>query len=196
MTDNSANTWGRRADRNGVPAALRSLRPCWGRWTAVVELFANRRPGRRRVDPQAYLEVHRGLTEACRTSVDRGEEPGPDFFRRLEGLVLPWLDTSVLAKADREILLDLLAPCRDVEKELRCRVESPATVRCLVLGLTALATLAASVSRDSFGNGASSGVLNHVAGWADCFRWVIDRAIGGGGLFTTGVAVISLVPCG
>jgi hypothetical protein len=187
-------TQGRRPGRDGGPAELGALRARWRRWTAVVALFANRHRGRRRVDPRAYGEVHRALTEACRTLAAGGEEHGRDYFRGLEGLVQPWLDTSVLAKADREILVDLLARCRKVEKELGGRVERPAAVRCVVLGLTALATLAAFVLWDPCGNGALSGLLRQVAGWADPLRQVIERSTGGGRLFLTVVVFMPVSP--
>jgi pSer/pThr/pTyr-binding forkhead associated (FHA) protein len=96
------------------PATLERL---WRQWTAIVELFALRR-SRRRVDWQAYHDLHRGLIEAARTRAAGADGTLRDFFRHLEDLALPWLTPKTLAQADREILFSLLLCCRRAEQEL------------------------------------------------------------------------------
>jgi hypothetical protein len=103
------------------------LRKLWGRWTAIVEAFALRRPARHGVDPAAYRALRGELIDACRSLAGPavGEEPGD--VEGLEGLVRPWLSPRTLGQADPEILKGLLARCRQVERELGGRrARSPA----------------------------------------------------------------------
>jgi hypothetical protein len=65
----------------------KALQECWGRWTAIVELFARRRLARRHVDHHAYL-------------------------------VQPWLNLTILARGERDILFDLLIRCHHVRTQL------------------------------------------------------------------------------
>lgn len=99
-----------------------SLTQAWTRWTDVVDLFALRRPGRKRIDPRWYAALHRELLASCRASAAEAVDQGKrDFFNRLESIVEPWLTPRVLARTDREILADLLSRCREVERELTGR---------------------------------------------------------------------------
>ncbi len=98
-----------RADRDAI-----ALRKHLDRWLSIVELYARRRPGRRRVEPAAYAALHRALLAACRA-------PGtwePARREALDRLVAPWLSTVTLARADRELLADLLARLRALQREL------------------------------------------------------------------------------
>jgi hypothetical protein len=95
-----------------------ALRKCWRRWAHIVELFARRRPARKRVDPQAYVELHRELTHMCRVLAPSANEAEATLYRYLEGLVQPWLNLAVLDRAERDILFDLLIRCREVETQL------------------------------------------------------------------------------
>jgi hypothetical protein len=94
------------------PDDLDTLRRCWRRWTAVVELFAKHRRGRRRVDPGAYAALHGELLAACRSLAGRTEGELAAFYRELEALAQPWLSPEVLARADGRLLADLLRRCR------------------------------------------------------------------------------------
>jgi hypothetical protein len=95
-----------------------ALRKCWGRWTEIVELFARRRAARKRVDLQAYVELHRELVNRCRALAGSANEVEAAFYRYLEDLAQPWLDLMVLARAERHILFDLLIRCQHVEEQL------------------------------------------------------------------------------
>jgi hypothetical protein len=93
------------------------LRKCWGRWTAIVSLFAKRRPARQRIDPRAYAALRKDLIAACK-SLAGADGERRSYYRALEETVRPWLSLRVFARTDREILSRLLDHCRDVEREL------------------------------------------------------------------------------
>ncbi|CAN5716558.1 hypothetical protein BH23PLA1_BH23PLA1_28650 [soil metagenome] len=94
------------------------LRRNWRRWTAIVELFARRRSVRKRLGPGEYEAAYRALLAACRDRAAAAEGPEQAYFETLEDLVRPWLTTHSLARADREILNDLVQRCRQFEQEL------------------------------------------------------------------------------
>ncbi|MBI1914729.1 MAG: hypothetical protein HYS12_08335 [Planctomycetes bacterium] len=97
---------------------LTVLRQLWGRWTAVVELFARKGRGRRRVDPAGYHTLHHELVAVCQTLATAGDKATRPYYANLEALSRPWLTCRVLEQADREILLDLLLRCQQVQREL------------------------------------------------------------------------------
>ena len=80
-------------------AELATLKRCWRRWTAVVNLFARRRGARHRVDPRAYDTLHKELLEACRAQEGTADEAGRAFYESLEDLAQPWLSVRVLEAA-------------------------------------------------------------------------------------------------
>ena len=96
------------------------LRDCWSRWTAILSLFAERRPGRSRLDPGAYADLRNELIAVCR-SLAEADGPERQFYAGLEETVKPWLNLRVLARTDREILTGLARHCRQVEWKLRGR---------------------------------------------------------------------------
>jgi hypothetical protein len=98
-----------------------TLRKCWGRWTGIVELFARRRVGRNRVDPQDYIRLHREVIDKCRVLGAAANDDEAAFYRYAEDLAQPWLNLDVLARAERNILFDLLIRCRGVEAQLTDR---------------------------------------------------------------------------
>ena len=98
-----------------------ALRRRFSRWAAVVELFARGRPARKRVDPQAYVTLHRELIASCRVLAASANEVEAVSYRYLEDLAQPWLDLAVLDRADRadrDILFDLLFRCKHVQAQL------------------------------------------------------------------------------
>ena len=102
----------------GGPPEVGALKTHWRRWVDIVDLFARRRPGRRRVDPQMYVVLYKALIQECRKLAESANEVEGTFYRYLGDLVQPWLTPSVLARADRDILIDLLVRCRQVERQL------------------------------------------------------------------------------
>jgi hypothetical protein len=96
------------------------LRDHWSRWTAIVALFARRRPARRRVDPVAYATLRDDLIAACRSLAETDAERR-SYYTALEDTVRPWLSPHVLDRTDREILFTLLSRCHEVERELTGR---------------------------------------------------------------------------
>jgi len=98
-----------------------ALRRRFSRWAAIVELFARGRPARKRVDPQAYVTLHRELIASCRVLAASANEVEAVSYRYLEDLAQPWLDLAVLDRADRadrDILFNLLIRCKHVQAQL------------------------------------------------------------------------------
>jgi hypothetical protein len=93
------------------------LRFHWSRWTAIVALFARRRPARRRVDSVAYAALRNELIAVCRSLAEEDGERRA-YYTALEETVRPWLSPRALARTDRELLFMLLDHCREVEREL------------------------------------------------------------------------------
>jgi hypothetical protein len=116
-----------------------ALRQCFARWSEIVELFARRRVARKRVDAVTDVAQHRELIARCHALAASADEVESAFCRYLQDLAAPWLDPTVLDRADREILLDLRFRCRDALGELggRSSWRSLATGRTAV-GATAL----------------------------------------------------------
>jgi hypothetical protein len=107
--------------RREPPLERTVLRKCWRRWTGIVELFARRRAGRHRVDPQDYVALHLEVIDRCRALGASADEEEAAFYRRAEDLARPWLNLDVLTRAEREILFDLIVRCRGVEAQLTHR---------------------------------------------------------------------------
>jgi hypothetical protein len=84
-------------------------------------LFARRHRACRRVDPRAYGILHKELITSCRSLAASASDVDGDLYRYLEALVQPWLSPLVLARAEREILLELVDRCREVEREFGSR---------------------------------------------------------------------------
>jgi hypothetical protein len=106
-------------------AAPGHLREHWVQWTAIVSLFARRRPARRRIDPRAYAALRKDLMTTCRTLAEADGERR-SWYLAMEETVRPWLSPRVLARTDREILSTLLDRCRELERELVGRRRWPA----------------------------------------------------------------------
>jgi hypothetical protein len=176
--------------RKSMATGVADLRVRWCRWTAIVELFADRRRGRFRVDPRVYQATHRGLTEACRSRADSSDEAERAFYRNLEGLVQPWLDTGVFARADREILLDLLIRCRQAERDLGSRARRRAAPRSAVSAIMASAVLVALALSGLSEGGAWSRVLGRVQGWTDPLRLTLKLPASHECLFHVSIIVI------
>jgi hypothetical protein len=97
---------------------LAALARCLRRWTALVALFARRTPGRLRMSERHYHLLHQELIAACRALAAIPEAPRRELGPMLEKLAQPWLTCSALERADRDILLDLLARCRQAERDM------------------------------------------------------------------------------
>jgi hypothetical protein len=97
---------------------LGPLRRLWHRWVPVVELFALRRRGRRRVTPRGYQALYEELLAACRAHGETARNGDRAYYDGLEGLVRPWLNLRAFEKADRDILFDLLERCREADRRM------------------------------------------------------------------------------
>jgi hypothetical protein len=133
-----------------------ALKRAWRRWTEIVTLFALRHPARLTISPHEFREVREELIRLIETLAAAGDDPRREaYYRELDGLVRPFLSPRTLARTDYEVLLDLLARCRKIERELmpgRLRLEGlartllPLVLGTLVFGLAlAVVTLAGGV---------------------------------------------------
>jgi hypothetical protein len=107
--------------QNGV-TELATLRQHWRKWTAIVERFARRCRERHWLHAEEYQRLYKELIGSCRSLAGTADEAQEAFYQRLESLAQPWLTCQVLEKADREILLDLLERCQQIQKELSGRM--------------------------------------------------------------------------
>jgi hypothetical protein len=119
--------------RTGLPETI-ALKIRWRRWVKIIGLYARKRPARRRVDPRAYSILHKELIASCRSLAASANEDAA-IYRYIEDIVQPWLSPVVLERADREILLDLLVCCQQVERAFIGRHRSLPLPLVLVLAL-------------------------------------------------------------
>jgi len=152
------------------------LRRGWRRWVAIIELFARRRRARHRVDLQGYGALHKELITACRSLAASAEGTARDFYQGLEDLARPWRTPRVLAKADREILVDLLTRCRRAERELGGRAWVAAARRWSMPVLASSATVAAVVLLTWTAGRCWSPVLDRVQSWSDLVWYSVKHS--------------------
>jgi hypothetical protein len=131
----------------------------------VVELFARRRAARKHVDRTTYVAQHRELLEQCRALAASANDVDAVFYRYLEDLAQPWLDPSVLSRADRDILFDLVLRCHQVEKQLGGR----SFLRSLELGRAPVLLLALIIAIMSitFRDLSVWSIIRYVRDWSD-----------------------------
>jgi hypothetical protein len=153
--------------RQGEPPEVVAMKARWCRWVEVVELFARRRAGRRRIDVEGYAVLYKELIQDCRALAESANEVEASFYRYLEDLVRPWMDPGVLARSDRDILLDLLVRCRQAERQLGIRTWLRSipdwAPRALVMSLVAAAGITLFVA----GAGGWLAALDRLRGWSD-----------------------------
>jgi hypothetical protein len=90
----------------------------WRRWAAIVELFAQRRDGRRRVSCQSYDLLRKQLLQECEAQASIADGVRREFFLNLAEMVKPWLNPDTLLRTETELLYSLLGHCRQVEQGL------------------------------------------------------------------------------
>jgi hypothetical protein len=153
-----------------------ALKTRWRRWVDIVDLFARRRPGRGRVDPREYVALHKELIQECRTLAESADEVEGVYYRYLADLVQPWLTPSVLARADHDILVELLARCLQVERQLGVRAWSRMIpVKAPQALLTLLLAVAAILLISTIGGGGYS-VLDWLRSWSDVLWIAVKRS--------------------
>jgi serine/threonine protein kinase len=107
-----------------IPVAIlppASLLKSWRRWTATVATFALGRRSRRFRDPRTFTTLRNELLATLRARAAEIDGPERDFYLALEEVISPWVHLRSLARQDREILGDLLARCRHIERILKHR---------------------------------------------------------------------------
>src|SRR5262245_59881533 len=95
-----------------------SLQQRWQQWTCVIESVTQ---GRAHIDFETYHKLHEGLLQECWLQAGAAEAEKKSFYQGLERLAKPWLSPETLARADQEILREVLARCHQAEQKLGCR---------------------------------------------------------------------------
>jgi hypothetical protein len=121
------------------PPRVRVLRRCWQQWVEVVALFAQRRRTRHRLRDGEYQSLHGRLIRVCRSLARAAEGTQRAYYQKLEALARPWLTTRVMEQTDQKILLNLLARCRQVGRELGGWDRGVIARRSMLLGLATAA---------------------------------------------------------
>ncbi|MGZ3337766.1 MAG: hypothetical protein ACXVBV_20810 [Isosphaeraceae bacterium] len=176
--------------RREHPPEKIALRRRFSRWAAIVELFARGRPARKRVDPQAYVTLHRELIASCRVLAASANEVEAVSYRYLEDLAQPWLDLAVLDRAYRDILFDLLFRCKHVQSQLGGR----SWIRVLrargtpvFLGASFLAIMLLRMGRFSV---VLSTMLDRARNWSDDLSIRVNHSTDLERLFVVGLVLI------
>ena len=100
---------------------LASLQERWQQWTNAIQSSVGHRDRLYRMDHQEYRKIHQTLLAACRAQVQQAEGKQKFFFQYLQDMASPWMSPETLASTDKDILQQLLARCRQAERELGCR---------------------------------------------------------------------------
>ena len=175
------------------PPETATLKTHWCRWVKIVELFVRRRPARGRVDPHAYVRLHRELIRDCRRLAESTDEAEGAYYRSLEDLIRPWLTPSVLARADRDILIDLLIRCRQVDRQLGVRWWARKDLRWAAQALVASLFAAVGFLLVGASDGWHSG-LDRLRGWSDGLWFAVTRSsdLERLGLIGTALLIVSI----
>jgi hypothetical protein len=152
------------------------LRRCWRRWVVVIEFSARRRRGSRLMDPQAHDALHKELIATCRSLRVSAEGSERAFYQGWEERARPWLSPSVLAKSDREILLDLLLRCRQAERALGRETWASAAWRWSLPVVVSSMVAAAVFLLIGTAGGRWSAVLDWGHGWSALVWLALNRA--------------------
>jgi len=93
----------------------------WHRWTEIVRWFALQDKRRYNVLAEEYHALQGELLEYARHHAATADSAGFELLRGVEDMVAPWVNPEALARADREILLQLLRRCEEVQRLLEGR---------------------------------------------------------------------------
>jgi hypothetical protein len=165
-----------------------ALAKLWHRWTTVVEQFATQKRGRHRLSGPAYSALHQDLLQTCRCLADTADKQGRGIYKNLESLAQPWMSPIALAKADLEVLSDLLRRCRQAERELAGRTGTRLVGIFAWLGLALAATIFWFVLLNGFGNGGWASLRKQVNQELRALRFALSSSdttwiwIGGSGV--------------
>jgi hypothetical protein len=86
-----------------------------------VEAIARDRSARLHADRHEYQTLHERLIARGEVLANSGSDDIRSIAQEVLATAQPWLSPQTLEKADGEILLDLLAHCRRIERDLHGR---------------------------------------------------------------------------
>jgi serine/threonine protein kinase len=113
--------------KESAPPMDDALLENWRLWTAIVELFARGRSGRRRVTRQSYDALRQQLLQQCAAEASTAEGLRHEFFLKLAEIVKPWLSPDTFLRTEPELLYSLLGHCQQAEQGLLAMIESQDT---------------------------------------------------------------------
>ena len=107
-------------------AAQRPLSQTWRDWTAIVQLFANKRPACEQIAETVYCEIHQEVTASLNDMREldaKTENSGLAVLcDRLNALARPWVTLNALRAADPRITQNLLLLCQAGQTEIDAQI--------------------------------------------------------------------------
>ncbi len=120
---------------------IRHLATQWRRWTEIVRWFAFLDKRRYTVLPEEYHALQGKLLEYAHQNAATADSAGFPLLAAVEDMVAPWVTLEALSRADREILLDLLGRCEEVQWLLEGRRRRRSTRSLVIMAFGAAAVL-------------------------------------------------------
>jgi len=120
--------------------------------------------------------LHKALITQCRSLAASGDKAEAAFYQDLEQLAQPWLTPRVLARADQEILLDLLVRCRHAEQRLGGRSWAQLLPTGVLPALLVSFFFFLGVLGVGIADQAGFQVLSGLRGWSDDLWFAVKRS--------------------
>ncbi len=105
----------------GQSHEIRHFAARWRRWTQIVRWFALHDKRRYNILPEEYHALQGELLDYAHHHSASADSAGFELLRAVEEMVAPWVNTEALARAQYEILLQLLRRCEEVQRLLEGR---------------------------------------------------------------------------
>jgi len=125
----------------GQAHEIRYFAARWRRWSEIVRWFALQHKRRYNVLPEEYHALQGELLEYARHHAATADPAGFQLLRAVEEMVAPWVSPEAFARADREVLLQLLSRCEEVQRLVEGRGARRSNRRRAIVMLGAAAIL-------------------------------------------------------
>lgn len=99
-------------------ADMAAFSRAWSRWYKIVQLHAQKHPGRKRVQPAEYAEIYRSLLESVSVLGAASDGERRARFADIVELVTPWPSNDNFLQAERAMLFHLAEEIRRLSKVL------------------------------------------------------------------------------
>jgi hypothetical protein len=127
--------------------ATRAVEHALRQWMHIAYLFAARKEGRFKVQPEEYKILHHELVVKVGEAAAAADPQKRPALEEMHDELLPWVSLDALAKSERDILFGVLDECETVRRLLRGRlrvsrrwlyITIPLTVVGFVVGLVVI----------------------------------------------------------